>query len=140
LLGALAIRRFLGPRLTESGSTLDGLSVAVLMVFAIPLMDGVVARGMAEPWKLAGFAAGAFAGMLLCNLVMAVITLPFLDRRSALTAGYCSWWPAQCAPDGGAAGDGRSRHLPVHRRGAGPDLLIPTLLQPLYRRWLPSPA
>ena len=140
LLGALAIRRFLGPRLTESGSTLDGLSVAVLMVFAIPLMDGVVARGMAEPWKLAGFAAGAFAGMLLCNLVMTVITLPFLDRRSALTAGYCS---------GGRHNALLMAVLPVT---ADPDIflfiaavqfpiyLIPTLLQPLYRRLLPSPA
>ena len=28
--------------------------------------------------------------MLLCNLVMAAGTWPFLDRRDALTAGYCS--------------------------------------------------
>ena len=140
LAGAFAIRRFLGPRLAESGSALDGLSVAVLMVFAIPLMDGVVARAVAEPQKLAGFAAGAFAGMLLCNLVMTVLTLPFLDRRSALTAGYCS---------GGRHNALLMAVLPVT---ADPDIflfiaavqfpiyLIPTLLQPLYRRLLPSPA
>ena len=140
VLGALAIRRVLGPRLTESGATLDGLSVAVLMVFAIPLMDGVVARAVAEPLKLAGFAAGAFAGMLLCNLVMTLVTLPFLDRRTALTAGYCS---------GGRHNALLMAVLPVT---ADPDIflfiaavqfpiyLIPTLLQPLYRRLLPSPA
>lgn len=137
LLGGLAIRRFLGPRLSESGTTLDGLSVAVLMVFAIPLMDGVVARGVAEPLKLAGFVGGAFAGMLLCNLVMTLVTLPFLDRLTALTAGYCS---------GGRHNALLMAVLPVT---ADPDIflfiaavqfpiyIIPTLLQPLYRRLLP---
>lgn len=140
LVGAVAIRRFLGSRLEEQGSTLDGISVAVLMVFAIPLMDGVVARAAAEPLKLAGFVAGAFAGMLLCNLVMTALTLPFLDRRTALTAGYCS---------GGRHNALLMAVLPVT---ADPDIflfiaavqfpiyLIPTLLQPLYRRLLPSSA
>jgi len=66
--------------------------------------------------------------------------LPFLDRRSALTAGYCS---------GGRHNALLMAVLPVT---ADPDIflfiaavqvpiyLIPTLLQPLYRRWLPSPA
>ena len=136
LVGAIAVRRFLGPRLEASGSTLDGISVVVLMVFAIPLMDGVVARAQAEPLKLAGFVAGAFAGMLLCNLVMALGTLPFLDRRTALTAGYCS---------GGRHNALMMAVLPVT---ADPDIflfiaavqfpiyLMPALLQPLYRRLL----
>lgn len=136
LAGALLIRRWLGARIVEASTTLDGLSVLVLMVFAIPLMDGVVARAMAEPAKLAGFIAGSFAGMLLCNLVMAVATLPFLDRRSALTVGYCS---------GGRHNALLMAVLPVT---ADPDIflfiaavqfpiyLIPTLLQPLYRRLL----
>ena len=108
------------------------------MVFAIPLMDGVVARAIAEPVKLGGFILGAFGGMLLCNLVMAVGMLPFLDRRIALTAGYCS---------GGRHNALLMAVLPV---AADPDIflfiaavqfpiyLIPTLLQPLYRRLLPS--
>lgn len=137
LLGALAIRRFLGPRLTESGTTLDGLSVAVLMVFAIPLMDGVVARGVAEPLKVAGFVGGAFAGMLLCNLVMTLVSLPFLDRLTALTAGYCS---------GGRHNALLMAVLPVTADAdiflfiaavQFPIYLIPTLLEPLYRRLLP---
>ena len=88
---AMAIRAWLGPeRLRHSAMRLDGLSVIVLMIFAIPLMDGIVARAHADPLKLAGFVAGAFAGMILCNAVTAAVTLPFLDRRTALTAGYCS--------------------------------------------------
>jgi len=138
LVGAVVIRRFLGTKVTEAGPALDGLSVVVLMIFAIPLMDGVVARALAEPVKLGGFIAGAFAGMLLCNLVMAVSMLPILDRRIALTAGYCS---------GGRHNALLMAVLPVT---ADPDIflfiaavqfpiyLIPTLLQSLYRRLLPS--
>ncbi|MDI1284007.1 MAG: hypothetical protein PSV46_06410 [Reyranella sp.] len=141
LVGAIALRRFLGPaRLAQSGSALDGVAVLVLMIFAIPLMDGVVARAAAEPLKLAGFVAGAFAGMLLCNLAMALLTLPFLDRRTALTAGYCS------------GGRHNALLMAVLPATADPDIflfiaavqfpiyLIPTLLQPLYRRLLPSSA
>lgn len=138
LAGAIAIRRWRGPRIAQEGAALDGLSVVVLMIFAIPLMDGVVARAIAEPIKLAGFIAGAFGGMLLCNLVMALGTLPFLDRRTALTAGYCS---------GGRHNALLMAVLPVT---ADPDIflfiaavqfpiyLMPTLLQPLYRRLLRS--
>lgn len=138
LAGAIAIRRWRGPRIAQEGAALDGLSVVVLMIFAIPLMDGVVARALAEPVKLAGFVAGAFGGMLLCNLVMALGTLPFLDRRTALTAGYCS---------GGRHNALLMAVLPVT---ADPDIflfiaavqfpiyLMPTLLQPLYRRLLRS--
>ena len=137
LVGAFVIRRLLGPRLKEAGTTLDGLSVVVLMLFAVPLMDGVVAKSIAEPLKLAGFVAGAFGGMLLCNFVVALGTWPFVDLRTALTAGYCS---------GGRHNALLMAVLPVT---ADPDIflfiaavqfpiyIIPTLLQPLYRRLLP---
>ncbi len=138
LVGAIAIRRWRGQRIAHDGATLDGLSVIVLMIFAIPLMDGVVARALAEPVKLAGFVAGAFGGMILCNLVMALGMLPFLDRRTALTAGYCS------------GGRHNALLMAVLPATADPDIflfiaavqfpiyLIPALLQPLYRRLLRS--
>ena len=137
-LGAYAIRRWLGKRIVEEAATLDGLSVVVLMVFAIPLMDGVVAQAMAQPLKLAGFVAGAFAGMILSNLVVAAGTLPFLDRRTALTAGYCS------------GGRHNALLMAVLPASADADIflfiaavqfpiyLIPMLLQPVYRRLLPQ--
>lgn len=137
LIGAIAIRTWLGPaRLQDSGTRIDGLSLIVLMVFAIPLMDGIVARAAAEPWKLAGFVGAAFVGMILCNAVMAFATLPFLDRRTALTAGYCS---------GGRHNALLMAVLPVT---VDPDIflfiaavqvpiyVVPALLQPLYRRVL----
>jgi hypothetical protein len=75
--------------------------------------------------------------MILCNLVVAAGTLAFLDRRVALTAGYCS--------------GGRHNALLMAVLPASVDAdvflfiaavqfpiyLIPTLLQPVYRRLLP---
>ncbi len=117
-----------------------GVSVVVLMVFAIPLMDGVVARAMTEPVKLAVFIAGSFAGMLVCNLVMAVGTWPFLDRRSALTVGYCSRRASQRAADGGAAATADPDIFHFIAAVQFPIYIIPALLQPLYRRLLPVEA
>ena len=133
-IGAWAIRRALADRLVENIPTLDGLSVIVLMIFAIPLMDGVVARAIAEPGKLAGFIAGAFAGMVLCNLIVTAGCLPFLPRREALTAGSCS------------GGRHNALLMAVLPASADPDIflfiaavqfplyLMPTLLEPVYRR------
>lgn len=139
LVGAVAIRAWLKPDgLRHNASKIDGCAVVVLIVFAIPLMDGIVARAIAEPVKLAGFVVGSFAGMLLCNAVMTLGALPFADRRTALTAGYCS--------------NGRNNALlmAVLPVTADPDIFLliaavqipiyvmPSLLQPLYRRLLPD--
>ena len=138
--GAVVIRTWLGPeRLRHNGPAIDGLAVVVLMVFAIPLMDGIVARAEADPWKMAGFVGGAFAGMIVCNLVMALATLPFLDRRTALTAGYCS------------GGRHNALLMAVLPLTVNPDIflfiaavqvpiyVVPTILQPLYLRLLRDP-
>lgn len=139
LVGAVAIRAWLKPDgLRHNASKIDGCAVVVLIVFAIPLMDGIVARAIAEPVKLAGFVVGSFAGMLLCNAVMTLGALPFADRRTALTAGYCS--------------NGRNNALlmAVLPVTADPDIFLliaavqipiyvmPSLLQPLYRQLLPD--
>lgn len=135
--GAVAIRAWLGPeRLRHNAERIDGLSIAALIVYAIPLMDGVVARGLAEPAKLGGFIAASFAGALLTNAVMVLGCLSVLDRRNALTAGYCS------------GGRNNALLMAVLPATANPDIflfiaavqvpiyVIPTLLQPIYRRLL----
>ncbi|MFI5030841.1 MAG: hypothetical protein ACHQPH_09095 [Reyranellales bacterium] len=137
VVGAVAIRAWLGPdRLRHNAERIDGLSIAILVVYAIPLMDGIVARALAEPAKLGGFVAGSFAGALLTNAVMVLACLPFLDRRSALTAGYCS------------GSRNNALLMAVLPAAADPDIflfiaavqvpiyVIPTLLQPIYRRLL----
>ena len=64
----------------RNGSTLDGLAVIVLMVFAAALMDGIVARAVADPWKLAGFIAG-----IVFALVLALLTKINLDLAAPWT-------------------------------------------------------
>ncbi|MCW5733382.1 MAG: hypothetical protein KIS73_04625 [Enhydrobacter sp.] len=137
LVGATAIRAWLKPDgVRHNASKIDGCAVLVLMAFAIPLMDGIVARALAEPAKLTGFVVGSFAGMFVCNALMVLGTLPFTDLRTALTAGYCS--------------NGRNNALlmAVLPATADPDIflfiaavqipiyIMPSLLLPLYRRLL----
>ena len=74
--------------------------------------------------------------MLLCNAAMALLALPFADRRMALTAGYCS------------GGRHNALLMAVLPATADPDIFLfiaavqvplyftPALLQPLYRRLL----
>ncbi|MFO1080105.1 MAG: hypothetical protein U1E23_05680 [Reyranellaceae bacterium] len=135
-LGAWAIRHRLGPRLAENVTTLDGLSVIVLMVFAIPLMDGVVARAMAEPVKLLGFVTGAFAGMALSNLAMVGLAWPFLDRRSALSAGYSSGARHNALLMAVLPASVDADIFLFIAAVQFPIYLMPTLLQPVYRRLL----
>jgi len=75
--------------------------------------------------------------MLTLALVMTAGTWPFLDRRDALTAGYC------------AGGRHNALLMAVLPASADADIflfiaavqfplyLMPTLLEPLYRRLLP---
>jgi BASS family bile acid:Na+ symporter len=142
VVGAIALRAWLGrDRLRHNAERIDGLSIALLIVYAIPLMDGVIARAMAEPIKLGGFVAGSFAGALLSNALMVLGCLSFLDPRSALTAGYCS------------GSRNNALLMAVLPAVADKDIflfiaavqvpiyVIPTLLQPLYRRLLrPQPT
>ena len=141
-LGAAAIGAWLGREgLRHNAVKIDGCAIGVLMVFAIPLMDGIVARALSEPARLAGFVAGAFAGMIVCNGAMVMATLPLLDRRTAFSVGYSSM------------GRHNALLMAVLPATADPDIflfiaavqvplyLMPTLLQPVYRRLLPvAPA
>jgi predicted Na+-dependent transporter len=134
---AIVVRRLLGPqRLVSEAATLDGVAVMVLVVFAIPLMDGIIPAALAAPLKMTGFIAASFANMLLCNLVLVAIVWFFLDRKTALTAGYCS------------GGRHNALLMAVLPASVDPDIflfiaavqfpiyMIPALLQPLYRRLL----
>jgi len=133
-VGALAICRRLGPRLDEHRPTLDGLSVIVLMIFAVPLMDGVLARALGDPARFAGFVAAAFAGMLLCNLVMALASWPFVGRITALTAGYCAGGRHNALLMAVLPATVDADILLFIAAVQFPTYLMPTLLQPIYRR------
>lgn len=87
-LVALAIRRWVGAaRLEAVAKPLDGAAVLVLVVFAFGVMDGVQARLLADPLWVAGGLVAAFGVNFGLNGLTALALMPFLDRRTALTAG-----------------------------------------------------
>ncbi len=133
-VGALAICRHLGPRLDEHRATLDGLSVIVLMIFAVPLMDGVLARSLGDPARFAAFVAAASASMLLCNLLMALASWPFAGRMTALTAGYCSGGRHNALLMAVLPATVDADILLFIAAVQFPTYLMPALLQPIYRR------
>ena len=87
---AAAIRRLIGrERLPRAVTHLDGLVVAVMLVFAVAIMEGVTATLATRPltvglWLLAAFIANPalqFAG---------AVAFSWLGRRRALTVGLVS--------------------------------------------------
>jgi len=139
LLVSIGLRRLLGPaRLDQWGEAIDGLLVWLVVFYGFGVMDGLAARGAADPhwvWQavLAAFiadyglnlvTAGAFAGFgrnvaasagLMSgnrNMALYLAVLPATtDPRTALFFGLCQ--------------------IPL--------FLSPFLLRPLYRRWLSQP-
>lgn len=90
LLLSIAIRRVLGPRrLAEWGRAVDGASVLLVVLYGFGVMDGILARLLAEPrFVLAGIAL-AFAGSFALNFAT-VVAFGAFGRRVALSAGLLS--------------------------------------------------
>lgn len=132
-LAAFAIRQVVGAaRLDRVARPIDGAAVIVLVVFAFGVMDGVQARLLADPLWVAGGLAAAFGVNLGLNALTAILMLPVLDRRTALTAGMLTGNRNQAV------------FLAVLPAGADPSVLLffaigqvpmfvsPFLLRPIY--------
>ncbi len=129
---ALLLRRVLD-RAPHAAPRIDGLAVVILMVFAIPIMDGVLVRLQNEPWRTAGFVLWGFLATFVYIAFATLLFRPF-GIRSACTAGY------------GSGSRNNAMLLAVLPATVDPDYflfiaaiqfpiyLTPTLLQPVYRR------
>jgi BASS family bile acid:Na+ symporter len=85
---AFVLRRALGAeRLHRSASVLDGLAVLGFVVFAIAVMDGFTATALSRPGFVLGILLAVFALNIGLQAVTAAALLPFVTRRTALTAG-----------------------------------------------------
>lgn len=135
LLGML-IRRLMGSeRIHRNAGILDGISVLVLLTFAISIMDGIPAIFMANPARIIGFTLAAFAMNLGLQIFSASACLA-LGRRRALTLGFLSGnrslglllaiLPASADP-------GLALFFIL---GQFPIYILPAALAPLYRRLL----
>ena len=87
LLISIAIRRAVAaPTLQRVGPAVDGAVVWLVVLYGFGVMDGMLARLLAEPsWVLGGLAL-AFAGNFGMNIVTALVFLP-AGRRLALAGG-----------------------------------------------------
>jgi len=87
---AVVIRRLIGrERLPRVATHLDGLVVAVMLVFAVAIMDGVTATIVARPATVALWLAVAFVANPALQLAGA-LAFSWLGRRRALTVGLVS--------------------------------------------------
>jgi BASS family bile acid:Na+ symporter len=136
VLAAVTVKRLLGQvRLARCGNAFDMVSVLLLLVFAIAIMDGVMALVAHDPWHVLRFIIAAFIANILLQ-VLGSGAAAAMGRRSALTVGFASGnrnmglllavLPAASAPD--ALLFFAVAQLPVY--------ILPAVLGPAYRRWL----
>lgn len=86
----LLARRFIGgERVAAAGTVINGISVLILVFFAIAMMNGVTARIVAEPVYVAWVAAIAFAANVGLQIIGALLFMR-LGRREALSIGLTS--------------------------------------------------
>ena len=89
-VAALVIRRLIGrERLPRVATHLDGLVVAVMLVFAVAIMDGVTATLAERPAVVAVWLLAAFIANPALQIVGA-LAFAWLGRRRALTVGLVS--------------------------------------------------
>lgn len=87
---ALAIRAFVARAVIERRrEMLDGIAVAGLLIFAVAIMDGVGAAGLARPGYFAATLAAAFAANIGLQLA-GFFAFAWLGRRAALAAALVS--------------------------------------------------
>ncbi len=134
LVAAAVIRRLMGPRmLAARAAEIDGVTVLLLVVFAIAIMDGVTETAIARP----GFVALTTAAAFLANLgLLAAGALVFagLGRRRALTFGLVSGNRNMGLLLAALAGAAERDVMLYFAIGQIPMDVLPALLAPLYRR------
>lgn len=90
LLLSIAIRRIVAKEtLHDWGRAVDGAVVQLVVLYGFGVMDGMLAKLLAEPGLVLGGVAFAFAGMLALN-AMTALACAGLGQRLALSAGLMS--------------------------------------------------
>lgn len=132
---ALVVRwRLPARRLAAAGQVIDGIVVAMLIVFAIAIMDGVTAALFARPGVVLLYVGASFAA----NLGMQALgTLAFLrlGRVAALTCGLVSGNRNMAILLAVMAGHADFDVTLYFAVGQLPIYLLPMLLHPVYRRF-----
>ncbi|TWT10144.1 hypothetical protein [Reyranella sp. CPCC 100927] len=129
---AVVVRKAVLERTPHAAQRVDGIAVVVLMLFAIPIMDGVLPRLLNEPWRTGSFVLWGFIATVVYIAIATLLFWP-LGAQRACTAGY------------GAGSRNAALMLAVLPATVDPDYFLfiaaiqfpiyvmPTLLQPVYR-------
>jgi len=140
LLVAIAIRICFGAAaISRQKTAIDGFNILVLLVFVAAVMGNVAGGLLADPWRMIGLAALAFA---VCLSLLGVTVLIFFraGRERALSLGLMvsqrNMGLMLAATEGALPGTTwlyfALSQFPIY--------LAPQLLQPLLRRLLAPPA
>ena len=136
--GALVIalvgrRAFGAAAIAAHPQRIDGAIVATLLVFAVAAMDGITTAAIAEPLRVGGFVAAAFAANLSFQALGALISAR-LPRRTALALGVTSGNRNLAILVGSLGAAVPPDVFLYFAVGQLPIYLLPGLLAPIYRR------
>lgn len=131
---AFVTRRAAGSqRIVANSSVIDGVSVVLLMIFGIALMDGIVARTIAEPALVLSLAAFAFVMAISLYAFMSLLFWREGAERS-LALGY-SAAHRNMAVMVAAAGTNLPEHTWLYFAAAQfPIYLVPLMVTPVVHR------
>ena len=139
---AITRRLFGEARVAAATQTMDGMSVVLLIIFAVGIMSGVTERIFADPFDIAYVAMLSFMlylGLMVLGFAVFALVAPGVGRRGSLSAGFISGTrnlaiilavlPANVDLD-----------LPLFFAVAQfPIYIMPMVLRPVFRRLLGSP-
>lgn len=138
--GAALVRRLAPPGwLAAHGRHVDGAVVVLMLVFAVAIMDGVTARAIAEPGRVALWVVAAF----LANPALQVVAagaFAWLGRRGALTVGLTSGNRNMGLLLAAMPPAADFDVLLFFAVGQLPIFMLPAVTAPLYRRLLAAGA
>ena len=133
---AWTIRRFLPEGFTDRHATsLDGLAIIGLLIFAIAIMDGVTALAFERPVAVLTATAAVF-GLNIGMQALAILVFLWRGVRQALTAGLISGNRNLGLLLAAMADRAGTELLIVIAVSQFPIYILPMLQRWLYRRWL----
>lgn len=131
---ATLLRRFCGvPWLRRHTLELSGLSVLILLLFAIAIMDGVTARLLSEPRAVLLYAAVAL-GVSVTLQALSFLVFSRLARVPALTIGLVGGNKNMAIVWANLAGATSPELSLFFATVQLPIYVLPALLKPVYRR------
>ncbi len=136
---AVALRRVVRRQtLDQNARMLEGVSVAMLVIFAVGIMDGVTSVALERPGFVVLVTVAAFCANILLQCLGTLASLR-LARRSALTVGLMSGNRNMGLVLVALADKADFDLIVFFAMAQIPMYMLPALLGPVYRRLLAAP-